>query len=166
MAVLQYLLRGQKKMTAFQDKRSFPSADSVRFWWHKWESLSAEYMVKACNRPKCRRYPTRHHSKINFKYGVWGMGGLLLATVRQRESPLPGRHWVLQRLLPLSCVRCHGSSMFTYWSQLPMQIIAAIITLFIPAFGARSWFFSIDPAAGSFVWLFLLVVECISVWSV
>ena len=127
-------------MTAFQDKRSFPSADSVRFWWHKGESLSAEYMVKACNRPKRRRYPTRHHSKINFKYGVWGMGGLLLATVRQRESPLPGRHWVLQRLyitlskcylhaakspatfyyvmlpLPLSCFRCHGSTMFTYWS--------------------------------------------------
>ena len=147
-------------------------------------------MVKACNRPKCRRYPTRHHSKINFKYGVWGMGGLLLATVRQRESLLPEQRWVLQRLyitsskcylhapkspatfyyvifpLLLSCVRCHGSTMFTYWSQPPMQIITAIITLVIPAFGAQSWFFSIDPAAGSFVWLFLLVVECISVWSV
>lgn len=36
-----------------------------------------------------------------------------------------------------------------------MQIITAIITLVIPAFGARSWFFSIDPAAESLVRIFL-----------
>jgi len=45
--------------------------------------------------------------------------------------------------------------MFTYWSEPLMQIITAIITLVIPAFGARSWFFSIDPAAESPVRLFL-----------
>lgn len=84
-----------------------------------------------------------------------GDGGLLLTTVIQRESPLSGRHWVLQRFLPLNCVRCHGSSMFAHWSQPLMQIITAIITLVIPAFGARSWFFSIDPAAESPVRLFL-----------
>jgi hypothetical protein len=56
--------------------------------------------------------------------------------------------------------------MFTYWSQPPMQIITAIITLVIPAFGAQSWFFSIDIAAESLIRLFLLVAECISVWSV
>ena len=39
--------------------------------------------------------------------------------------------------LPLSCVRCYGSIMFTHWSQPLMQIITAIITLVIPAFGAR-----------------------------
>ena len=36
-----------------------------------------------------------------------------------------------------------------------MQIITAIITLVIPAFGARSWFFSIDPAAEPLVRIFL-----------
>ena len=36
-----------------------------------------------------------------------------------------------------------------------MQIITATITLVIPAFGARSWFFSTDPATESLVRLFL-----------
>lgn len=39
--------------------------------------------------------------------------------------------------LPLNCARCYGSTMFTHWSQPLMQIITAIITLVIPAFGAR-----------------------------
>ena len=51
------------------------------------------------------------------------------------KSPATCYHVMLP--LPLNCARCYGSIMFTHWSQPLMQIITAIITLVIPAFGAR-----------------------------